>query len=149
MAEILKINGNEVKIGTDGGKVATVPIASLTFADPQVGDQVNIYKDGNSFIVKKAAPAAGANLVQNSADGSKSINKHVFVWVFNFLLGGLGVDRFMRGQIGLGVCKLLLGWLTFGIWPLVDWIISLSKAYGAAFGNVEEITFDQNGNYTK
>ncbi|HEL2553137.1 TPA: TM2 domain-containing protein [Streptococcus suis] len=34
--------------------------------------------------------------------------------------GGLGVDRFYIGHVGLGVAKLLFGWLTFYIWPLVD-----------------------------
>lgn len=29
------------------------------------------------------------------------VNKHVFAWVFCFLLGELGVDRFVRGQVGL------------------------------------------------
>ena len=29
----------------------------------------------------------------------KRVNKHVFAWVFCFLLGELGVDRFVRGQI--------------------------------------------------
>ena len=28
----------------------------------------------------------------------KRVNKHVFAWVFCFLLGELGVDRFVRGQ---------------------------------------------------
>lgn len=148
MAEILQINGNEVKIGTDDGKVVTVPIASVTYPNPQVGDKVNIYKDGNSYFVKKIASPTDS-LYQSAPDGGKSINKHIFVWVCNFLFGGIGVDRFLRGQIGLGVCKLLFGWLTFGIWYLVDWIISLSKAYGSAFGNVENITFDKNGNYTR
>jgi len=27
----------------------------------------------------------------------KVINKHVFVWVLNFLVGHFGVDRFVRG----------------------------------------------------
>lgn len=81
---------------------------------------------------------------------ARKINKHVFVWVGNFLFGGLGVDRFLRGQIGLGIFKLLLGsWLTLGIWPLVDFIISISKAYGNAYGDVEYLTFDDAGNYIK
>ena len=148
MAEILKIDDKQVKIGTDDGKVVTVPIAAIGYADPKEGDHVNLYKDGDSYIVKKiASPMGGVD--QADADGTKSINKHIFVWIGNFLFGGLGVDRFLRGQIGLGICKLLFGWLTLGIWPLVDWIISISKAYGAAYGNTENITFDAAGNYTK
>lgn len=49
----------------------------------------------------------------------KTINKHVFVWVFTFLIGGLGVDRFVRGQIGLGVLKLVTAG-GCGIWAFVD-----------------------------
>ncbi len=46
--------------------------------------------------------------------------------ILGFFFGGLGVDRFYLGNVGMGVAKLLLGWLTFGIWPLVDWIIILA-----------------------
>lgn len=46
--------------------------------------------------------------------------------ILGFFLGGLGVDRFYLGNIGMGVAKLLVGWLTLGIWPLVDWIIILA-----------------------
>jgi TM2 domain/Protein of unknown function (DUF2510) len=46
--------------------------------------------------------------------------------ILGFFLGGLGVDRFYLGNIGMGVAKLLLGWLTFGIWPLIDWIVILA-----------------------
>ena len=42
------------------------------------------------------------------------------VLILSILLGGLGVDRFMLGQVGVGICKLLFGWLTFGIWWLID-----------------------------
>ena len=63
------------------------------------------------------------------------VNKHVFAWVFCFLLGELGVDRFVRGQVGLG------------IWSLVDWIIALTKAYGAAYAGSEEVVF-VDGKYT-
>ena len=78
------------------------------------------------------------------------VNKHIFVWVGNFLFGGLGIDRFLRGQIGLGVFKLLIGsWITLGIWPLVDFIISVVKAYGSSYGDSEYVTFDAEGHYTK
>ena len=77
----------------------------------------------------------------------KKVNKNVFVWVGTFLFGGLGVDRFMRGQIGLGIVKLLtVGGC--GVWVLIDWIIALSKAYGAAYKDSDEITF-VGGKYTK
>ncbi|MDF2696240.1 MAG: hypothetical protein K0S65_4623 [Labilithrix sp.] len=41
------------------------------------------------------------------------------------LVGICGVGRFYTGHIGLGVAQLLLGWLTCGIWPLVDGIMML------------------------
>ena len=67
----------------------------------------------------------------------KRFNKHMYVWLFAWLLGELGVDRFMRGQILYGVLKLItVGGC--GIWWLVDWIM----AYGAnGFGADEEIVF--------
>ncbi|WP_285023466.1 TM2 domain-containing protein [Lactococcus garvieae] len=77
----------------------------------------------------------------------KKINKHIFVWIGNFLVGGLGVDRFMRGQIGMGIFKLLCNWMTLGIWSLIDWIISMVKAY-STYSDTDDITFI-NGKYSK
>ena len=76
----------------------------------------------------------------------KRINKHVFVGVFTLLIGGLGVDRFVRGLIGLRVLTLLTGG-GCAIWALVDWIIALIKAYGSAYAGSEEFVFE-NGKYT-
>ena len=89
-----------------------------------------------------AAPAAAP------AGAGKTIDKNLHVWLWCFLLGGLGIDRFMRGQIGMGVLKLLTGGV-FGILALVDWIIALSKAYGASYKDDKDFTFDASGNYTK
>ncbi len=40
--------------------------------------------------------------------------------ILGLLLGGFGADRFYKGDIGLGVLKLLLCWATLGIWWIVD-----------------------------
>lgn len=40
--------------------------------------------------------------------------------LLSIFLGGIGVDRFYIGDTGTGICKLLFGWLTLGIWPLID-----------------------------
>lgn len=40
--------------------------------------------------------------------------------ILGVCLGIFGADRFYKGDIGLGIAKLLLCWLTLGIWMLVD-----------------------------
>lgn len=50
------------------------------------------------------------------------------VVLLSIFLGGLGVDRFYIGDVGIGVAKLLFGWLTLGIWPFVDIFCCYKKA---------------------
>lgn len=96
------------------------------------------------------------NSAQPQNTSSKSYNKHMFVWVFAFLLGGIGCDRFFRGQISFCVAKLAINlfssYLGFpiigGIWPLVDLVIAIYKAYFDSYKDDEYITF-VDGNYSK
>ena len=96
--------------------------------------------------ITDAADRIDDNFVKSDAKETR-VNKHIFAWVFNFLLGYLGIDRFIRGQIGLGILKLLtVG--GFGFWSFIDWVIALVKAYGSAFGAEEDLLFI-NGKYAR
>lgn len=48
------------------------------------------------------------------------------ILIVSILAGGLGIDRFMIGETGLGIAKLLTcGGL--GIWTIVDWFIIMGR----------------------
>ena len=46
--------------------------------------------------------------------------------ILSIFFGSLGVDRFMMGQIGWGILKLITGG-GFGIWWLIDVILIATK----------------------
>jgi TM2 domain-containing membrane protein YozV len=49
------------------------------------------------------------------------------ILILAIFFGGLGIDRFMLGDAGLGVVKLITcGGL--GIWALIDWFTATSRA---------------------
>ncbi len=54
--------------------------------------------------------------------------------ILSILLGGLGVDRFYLGYIGLGILKLVtLG--GFGVWALIDLIMIATRKLGPKDGS--------------
>ena len=59
--------------------------------------------------------------------------------LLSIFLGGLGADRFYIGDSGVGVCKLLFGWLTLGIWPFVDIFVSYKKAKQINMRNITAV----------
>lgn len=60
-----------------------------------------------------------------SAPVQTSQKSFVATWLLAWFLGTLGIDRFYLGKIGTGVLKLITAG-GFGIWSLVDLIITLT-----------------------
>ena len=57
------------------------------------------------------------------------------ILIVSLLAGALGIDRFMIGDTGLGVGKLLTcGGL--GIWTIVDWFLIMGRAREVNFQKV-------------
>ena len=83
--------------------------------------------DGTRYTQSRPAGQAVVHYVATRPAGVSPKSRMV-ASILGFFLGGLGIDRFYLGNIGMGIAKLLLGWLTLGIWPLIDWIIILAGA---------------------
>ncbi len=76
------------------------------------------------------------------ADDSKFILIHTIEYkdptimlIVSILVGHFGVDRFLMGDIGLGILKLLTCGGA-GIWTIVDWFLIMGKAKEANFKNL-------------
>lgn len=77
--------------------------------------------------------STGATFTAGQIPGVFSDKQYITALVLSILLGGLGVDRFYTGHVGLGVGKLLtLGGC--GIWSLVDLILFATRKVNDAEG---------------
>ncbi len=76
--------------------------------------------------LKNALESADDNIYESITIYSK-LHNPIITLVLSLTLGAFGVDRFYIGDVGVGICKLLFGWLTFGIWPLVDIFYSFKR----------------------
>lgn len=149
--QILKIEDGKVTIGVDDGRMILIPIADVTYLGPKAGDRVRLYRNGNRYAASKIEKSdngyyqtqqrnQGASYYGTSRQDVKIYNKHFFTWVCTAFLGGIGIDRFLRGQIAAGLLKLFtVG--GFGLWWLIDFVIALGKAYGGSYRGIDDFTF--------
>ena len=62
------------------------------------------------------------------------------ILIVSILIGGLGIDRFMLGQTGMGVGKLLTcGGL--GIWSIIDWFSIKNAAKEINYQKFTQVAF--------
>lgn len=60
------------------------------------------------------------------------------ILIVSLLSGAFGIDRFMIGDTGLGVAKLLTCG-GFGIWSIVDWFVIQGRTRELNFQNIQTL----------
>jgi TM2 domain-containing membrane protein YozV len=62
------------------------------------------------------------------------------ILIVSLLAGALGIDRFMIGDTGVGVGKLITcGGL--GIWTIVDWFMIMGATREKNFNKIQQLLF--------
>lgn len=60
--------------------------------------------------------------------------------IVSILIGGFGIDRFMLGQIGIGVGKLLTCG-GFGVWTIIDWFLIRDAAKEINYQKFSQVAY--------
>jgi TM2 domain-containing membrane protein YozV len=64
-----------------------------------------------------------------------SLKDPTTILIVSLLAGSLGIDRFMLGDTGMGIGKLLTCG-GFGIWAIVDWFMVMGRARELNYQNL-------------
>jgi TM2 domain-containing membrane protein YozV len=86
------------------------------------------------YIRERLLQADDAKFIQLHSSNLKDPTISLIV---SLLVGGLGVDRFLIGDTGLGIAKLLTcGGL--GIWAIVDWFMIMGRTREVNFQKLQQ-----------
>ncbi len=136
--KVIQIQGGTVYIGKDDGTFQTLPLTAFSFV-PSVGDEVEIYSNGQQTIVSRKTGSStaekqssqnrnyGTSYQQTTYIGPHVVNKVVYC-VLAFLLGGLGIHKFYAGRIGKGILYILFCWTGIpSIIALIEFVMALCR----------------------
>ncbi len=70
--------------------------------------------------------------------GTQAYRSPMIVLVVSLLCGTLGIDRFLLGQTGLGVAKLLTCG-GFGFWTIIDWFLITNATKDSNFEKFTQV----------
>ena len=135
MAKILNVDlkNSDVTVGMDDGSVAHVSLKEFSFI-PQVNSTVEIYKDGDSYVVNQKTNALNNNNSNYSNDGDTVVISRVTYVLLAWFLGLFGAHKFYQGNIGIGFAYLaisiigsflFIGPLAVAVFTLLDVIEAL------------------------
>ncbi len=79
------------------------------------------------MAVGRPPPQPGAPYGIDPATGLPFSDKQkVVAFVLQFFLGIFGAGRFYTGHTAIAIAQIFVGWLTCGLWPLIDSILMLA-----------------------
>ncbi len=151
MAKIIKLDFEEVVIAEDDNNLIRLPYEELDFK-PELHDEVDIYPDGETFIVTKKKVSDSSiedkiniNIVNDNtqqqsnnnnvyAATGKVVNKVVYILLAIFL-GTFGIHKFYARKFSTGL------WYLAFCWTGIPWLVSIIEGIVAIFKPA-----DSNGN---
>lgn len=71
---------------------------------------------------------------------SSNFKDPILILIVSLVAGPLGVDRFVIGDVGLGIAKLLTCG-GFGIWTIVDYFLIMGRTREANFEKIQELLY--------
>ncbi|MBS6274924.1 MAG: TM2 domain-containing protein [Actinomycetaceae bacterium] len=149
MAKIIAFSEETVQIGTPEGELLEIPRSDCLFADPVIGEKVEVFRSGERLVVQRplapegtfsgipTAPQVTEQKYGAEADdlppassvwrnpNPKRVSKVAYV-VLALLLGGVGAHKFYSGHISAALVYLIFFWTSVpAILALIDAVMGI------------------------
>lgn len=112
MKQIIKIEDNNVFIGTETNEIIRTVLSAVSYENPQVGDNVEVYKNGDDILVVKADDETVSSNEQPVKDSKGNIN---------YIPKKPGKKKWIFIGIGAAVLLIVIGIALSGGSKTYDW----------------------------